>query len=48
MITWMRYVPLSEFIIWLCKGWRIEDDFAGTHRAEHAVLMRFDGETPPP
>jgi hypothetical protein len=46
--TWLRYVPHKRVAEHLANGWRVADDFAGTHHGAHAVLMVWEGEDDPP
>jgi hypothetical protein len=46
---WLRYVPHRLVAEFSARGWRLADDFAGTHHGAHAVLMVWegDGDEPP-
>ena len=47
MITWLRYVPISEVGEYLAKGWAISDDMATCHHGEYSVLCVWKGEGEP-
>jgi hypothetical protein len=44
---WLRYVPHRLVAEFSARGWRLADDFAGTHHGAHAVLMVWEGEDEP-
>jgi hypothetical protein len=48
MITWLQYVPHSRMLLFLARGWVIEDELHSASHGEHALLMRwpFEGEPP--
>lgn len=47
MITWLRYVPHSQMLLFLSRGWVIDDELHMTSHGEYAVLMRWPFETEP-
>jgi hypothetical protein len=47
VIKWLRYVPHRLVAEFSARGWRLADDFAGTHHGAHAVLMVWEGEHEP-
>lgn len=47
MITWLRYCPHNELLIWLCRGWMISDELHGTSHGSYSVLLAYHGEQPP-
>lgn len=46
-MIWLRYVTLADVGRFLAQGWTIDDDMAGTHHGNHAVLMRWEGQHEP-
>ena len=46
MITWLRYTPHSQLLLYLARGWVIEDELHESNHGNWSVLMRwpFDGE----
>lgn len=47
MITWLRYVPHGQMLLFLARGWALEDELHGASHGEHAVLMRWTREGEP-
>lgn len=47
MITYFRYVPHSQIVIYLARGWTIDDEMHGTSHGVWSVLMRYEGEGEP-
>jgi hypothetical protein len=47
VISWFKYVPLSDVGEYLAKGWSMADDMADCHHGNYAVLMKFMGEGEP-
>jgi hypothetical protein len=45
--TWFRYVPRWDVEAFTARGWKLADDFKGTHHGFHAVLMIWAGEDEP-
>ena len=46
-MIWLRYVPHSQILLYLAKGWSISDDLVGTNHGNWSVLMKWDGEGEP-
>ena len=48
MITYLRYVPHNQLLVFLAKGWEISDELHGASHGEWSVLMvwPFDWEPP--
>lgn len=42
MISWLQFVPISDFVHYLARGWRIADDLGGTPHGAWSVLMERD------
>lgn len=47
MISYFKFVPLTDVGSYLAKGWTIVDDMANTHHGAHALIMRWTGEGEP-
>lgn len=46
-MIWLRYVPHSQILLYLAKGWSISDDLAGTNHGFYSVLMVIESESEP-
>lgn len=46
-MSWFRFVPHSQIVIYLARGWTIDDEMHGTNHGNYSVLMRYEGEGEP-
>lgn len=46
-MIWLRYVPHSQILLYLAKGWSISDELHGTSHGVWSILMQYDGEGEP-
>jgi len=46
-MTWLRYVPHAQMLLFLAKGWAIADELHGTNHGFYAVLMVWRGDHDP-
>ena len=41
MTRTFHYVPLSDFIHWMAKGWTVTDGLCESHHGEWSVMMEL-------
>lgn len=46
-MTWLRYVPHSQMLQFLARGWTISNELHGTSHGAYSVLMQWSGDHEP-
>jgi hypothetical protein len=47
MTSWLKFVPHSELLAHLAKGWEISDELHGTNHGNYSTLMVWRGHGEP-